>query len=88
MWLRDSSLPCAQSACNHGQWGDEVGATGPSGRRFLLHPAITDPHHSCFVSSNTLTDFSEGQSTIPIGNYSSSVEFRNLVNRDYVLHEA
>ncbi|GFU96626.1 hypothetical protein TNCV_59801, partial [Trichonephila clavipes] len=29
-----------------------------SPQRFLLHPAMTDPHHSCFVLSNTLTDFS------------------------------
>ncbi|GFW34372.1 hypothetical protein TNCV_220981 [Trichonephila clavipes] len=47
----------------------------PSVRRFFRHPAITAPHHSCLVSSNTLTDFSEGSSAIPIGYYSSSVEF-------------
>ncbi|GFV31078.1 hypothetical protein TNCV_4814111 [Trichonephila clavipes] len=29
-------------------------------RRFPLHPGMTDPHHSCSVLSNTLTDFLEG----------------------------
>ncbi|GFV39892.1 hypothetical protein TNCV_1850291 [Trichonephila clavipes] len=47
----------------------------------LLHPAWTDPHHSCLVSSNALTYFSEGYSEILTGYYSSSVEFRNLVKR-------
>ncbi|GFT92853.1 hypothetical protein TNCV_740221 [Trichonephila clavipes] len=28
--------------------------------RFLLHPAMADPHHNCLVSSNTLTNFSDG----------------------------
>ncbi|GFW96240.1 hypothetical protein TNCV_572111 [Trichonephila clavipes] len=28
----------------------------PSDRRFLLHPTMTDPHHSCLISSNKLTN--------------------------------
>ncbi|GFV09304.1 hypothetical protein TNCV_565511 [Trichonephila clavipes] len=35
MWLRDPSLSCAQSACHHGQWCNQVSAIGlPSVRRF------------------------------------------------------
>ncbi|GFX60662.1 hypothetical protein TNCV_4917121 [Trichonephila clavipes] len=53
----------------------------PSVRRFLLHLAMTEPLHGYLVSSNTLTDFSEEYSTIHIGYYSSSVEFKNLAKR-------
>ncbi|GFV15379.1 hypothetical protein TNCV_4834061 [Trichonephila clavipes] len=40
---------------------------------------MTDPHHSCLISSNSLTDFSE--SAIPISYYSFTVGFRNFVKR-------
>ncbi|GFS79499.1 hypothetical protein TNCV_2370161 [Trichonephila clavipes] len=49
--------------CHYGLWCYEMSANGPVGHsvtRFLLPPAMTDPHHSCFLSSNTLVDFSEG----------------------------
>ncbi|GFT20708.1 hypothetical protein TNCV_3047671 [Trichonephila clavipes] len=32
----------------------------PLMRRFPPSPAMTDPHHSCLVSPNMLTDFSVG----------------------------
>ncbi|GFY36572.1 hypothetical protein TNCV_27771 [Trichonephila clavipes] len=51
IWLRNPSVLCAQSACHHG-WVRSVHCS-------LLHPAMKDPHHSCLVSSNTLSDFSE-----------------------------
>ncbi|GFV72453.1 hypothetical protein TNCV_546431 [Trichonephila clavipes] len=35
--------------------------------RFLPHAVMTDPHHCCLVSSNTLAYFSEGYYAIPIG---------------------
>ncbi|GFV91372.1 hypothetical protein TNCV_898891 [Trichonephila clavipes] len=46
--LRDPSPPCLQSASYYRQWCNEVGG-------FSLHPGMTDPHHSCLVSSDTLT---------------------------------
>ncbi|GFT67191.1 hypothetical protein TNCV_783431 [Trichonephila clavipes] len=39
--------------------------SAPSVHRFLPHPAMTDLHHIYLVSSNTVTDFSEGSSEIP-----------------------
>ncbi|GFW06409.1 hypothetical protein TNCV_2187441 [Trichonephila clavipes] len=38
MWLRDPSLPCAQSAYRHGQWCNEVGAIGHVGQSFPPAP--------------------------------------------------
>ncbi|GFX56449.1 hypothetical protein TNCV_73951 [Trichonephila clavipes] len=58
--------------------------SAPSVRCFLLHPAMTDPHHSCLISSNTLTDFYERYVTIPVGYNSSLVEFRNLIKRGWI----
>ncbi|GFU14710.1 hypothetical protein TNCV_4228661 [Trichonephila clavipes] len=59
----------------------------PFVRRFLLHPAMAEMYHMCLVSSNTLTNFSEGG--ISIGYYSSSVEFRTLVKKTLdIFHEA
>ncbi|GFT74173.1 hypothetical protein TNCV_5027051 [Trichonephila clavipes] len=40
MWLRDSSLPCAQSAYCHGQWCNKVGAFDSVGPSFP--PASSD----------------------------------------------
>ncbi|GFV33442.1 uncharacterized protein TNCV_139161 [Trichonephila clavipes] len=54
---------------------------GPVDSSCTQQSAMTDPHYSCLASSKTLTDFSEGKLAIPIGYYSSSVEFRNLVKR-------
>ncbi|GFV70346.1 hypothetical protein TNCV_4797651 [Trichonephila clavipes] len=39
---------------------------------FLLHPVMTDPRHNFMISSNTLTNFSEGQSAISKATLSGS----------------
>ena len=58
MWQSDPSLPNMPIITWSGatRWVQSV----PSVRRSLLHPAITDPHHSCLVLSDTITDFTEG----------------------------
>ncbi|GFV53512.1 hypothetical protein TNCV_4746601 [Trichonephila clavipes] len=44
--LRDPLLSCTQSTCQREQWGSEVGAISPTIRHFLLHPMMTDQHHT------------------------------------------
>ncbi|GFX10186.1 hypothetical protein TNCV_1865841 [Trichonephila clavipes] len=50
MWLRGPLLPCAQSACHHRQWRNDVGAIGPSGPSF-------SPASSNDRSASQLLDF-------------------------------
>ncbi|GFW32530.1 hypothetical protein TNCV_676881 [Trichonephila clavipes] len=54
--LRDPSLPPVIPDSGATRWVRSASSI----RRFLLHPAMTDPHHSCLVSSNPLFNFSEG----------------------------
>ncbi|GFX86393.1 hypothetical protein TNCV_2562821 [Trichonephila clavipes] len=60
--LHDPSLPWAQSTCHRGQWCNEVGVIGLLSLSFPR--ASSDDRsastHSYLVSSDTLTDFSEG----------------------------
>ncbi|GFY29947.1 hypothetical protein TNCV_4072601 [Trichonephila clavipes] len=81
MWLSDPYLSRAQSACYYEKWCKEVGMISPVCPSFSHAPSDERSAHNCLLSSNTLTDFSKGLSAIPIGYYSSSIEFRNLVKR-------